>query len=228
MKKHYVKLLLFVVLIMICGCAGSSRYMVKGSPIENPSPDKALVYFMRPSSMGFAINFQIRDGEHFIGLSQAKSYFAYECDPGKHLFLGFAENKIAIDADLEAGKSYFIGTNVRMGAWKMNDSTACLILSPGRVFTSDKKPQGLYYNDVTEMIKEHPRDSYYHKILKRPQTLSESIELNNLRGLGEVREFHTSIDINLARTSQDRIFKEFPHNGGELLSKKYHSEPITI
>jgi hypothetical protein len=34
------------------------------------------------------------------------------------LFLGFAENKVALEADVAAGKSYYVGTNVRMGAWK--------------------------------------------------------------------------------------------------------------
>jgi len=53
-----------------------------------------------------------------IGLSQAKSYFAYECEPGEHLFIGRAENKRAVEADLEAGKSYYIITQVKMGAWK--------------------------------------------------------------------------------------------------------------
>ncbi|MBW2365122.1 MAG: hypothetical protein JRF25_08675 [Deltaproteobacteria bacterium] len=116
--KKIVKVILPLVILMIAGCAGSSRYMVKGTPIDSLPSDKSVVYFMRPSGMGFAINFQIWDGDHFIGLSQAKSYFAYVCDPGKHLFMGFAENKVAVDADLAAGKTYYIGTAVRMGAWK--------------------------------------------------------------------------------------------------------------
>jgi hypothetical protein len=113
--KNYLRIVPFIILILIAGCAGTSQYMVKATPIEGPSSGKALVYFMRPSGFGFAINFQIWDGDHFIGLSQAKSYFAYECDPGKHLFIGMAENKRGIEADLEAGKSYFIITQVRMG-----------------------------------------------------------------------------------------------------------------
>ena len=116
--KRYPNMILLMVFILMAGCAGSSQYMVKATPTSGPSPQKALVYFMRPSGAGFAVNFQIWDGDHFVGLSQAKSYFAYECEPGKHLFLGFAENRVAIEADLEAGKSYYIGTNVRMGAWK--------------------------------------------------------------------------------------------------------------
>jgi hypothetical protein len=116
--KNYLRIIPFVILIVIVGCAGSSQYMVKTTPIEGPSPGKALVYFMRPSGIGFAINFQIWDSDHLIGLSQAKSYFAYQCDPGRHLFIGIAENKRGVEADLEAGKSYYIITQVRMGGFR--------------------------------------------------------------------------------------------------------------
>ncbi len=108
-----------VLSIGLVGCAGSSQYMVKAeAPIAGPPPDKALVYVMRPSGMGFAINFQVWDREQFIGLSQAKSYFAYLCAPGKHLFIGIAENKVAVEADLAPGRSYYIITEPRMGGWK--------------------------------------------------------------------------------------------------------------
>jgi hypothetical protein len=111
-----------VVLVLsmgLAGCAGSSQYMVKAdAPTAGPPPDKALVYVMRPSGMGFAINFQVWDRDQFIGLSQAKSYFAYLCAPGKHLFIGIAENKVAVEADLAPGKSYYILTGPRMGGWK--------------------------------------------------------------------------------------------------------------
>jgi hypothetical protein len=101
--------------LMVMGCAGKSEYMVKATPVTEPSPEKTLVYFMRPSGMSYAVNFQIWDGDYFVGLSQAKSYFVYECDPGKHLFIGIAENMVALKADLDAGKSYYVGTNVKTG-----------------------------------------------------------------------------------------------------------------
>jgi len=114
-RRIAIIMVMFTVFLMVMGCAGRSGYMVSATPVAGPAPDKALVYFMRPSGMGFAVNFQIWDSDHFVGLSQAKSYFAYECNPGTHLFIGIAENKVAIQADLEAGKSYYIGTNVRTG-----------------------------------------------------------------------------------------------------------------
>jgi hypothetical protein len=117
MKKH-LGTISIVLIFLIAGCAGSSKYMTKAEPVTGPPEDKALVYFMRPSGFGFAINFQIWDGDQFIGLSQAKSYFGYQCDPGKHLFIGIAENKKGIEANLEAGKSYYVITQVKLGGWR--------------------------------------------------------------------------------------------------------------
>ena len=116
--KTFTRCMLLTLVVVFMGCAGSSNYMQPATPIQGPSPGKALVYFMRPSGMGFAINFQIWDSDRFIGLSQAKSYFGYECEPGKHLFVGFAENKRGLEADHEAGKTYYALTQVRMGGWR--------------------------------------------------------------------------------------------------------------
>lgn len=111
-------LFLIVLAAVLCSCAGSSRYMVASEPVMTPADGKALVYVFRPSGRGFAINFQIWDGERFIGLSQAKSYFQYMADPGKHTFFAIAENKAFIEAELEAGKEYYIVTHPRTGVWK--------------------------------------------------------------------------------------------------------------
>ena len=116
--RKYLAFIPLVILLFCMACAGSSPYMRPAEPIVGPSQGKALVYFMRPSGLGFAINFQIWDGDRFIGLSQAKSYFGYQCEPGKHLFIGIAENKRGIEADLEAGKSYYIITQVKIGGWR--------------------------------------------------------------------------------------------------------------
>jgi len=116
--KVISKCILILMILVFMGCAGSSSYMQPATTMMQPSADKAVVYFLRPSGIGFAINFQIWDGDRFIGLSQAKSYFGYQCEPGKHLFVGIAENKRGLEADLEAGKTYFAITQVRMGGWR--------------------------------------------------------------------------------------------------------------
>jgi hypothetical protein len=89
--------------------------MVKADRPTVISQDKATVYFVRPSGIGFLINFQVWDGDKFIGLSQAKSYFRYECEPGKHLFLAVSENKTFVPAELAVGKRYYIVASPQIG-----------------------------------------------------------------------------------------------------------------
>ena len=116
-QRYRLWFLLFISLFFTA-CAGSSQYMKPSETMLTPTNDKALVRVMRPSGFGFAINFNIWDGEKVIGNSVAKSQFDYLADPGKHLFIAIAENKSFAEADLEAGKTYYLVTQVKMGAWK--------------------------------------------------------------------------------------------------------------
>jgi hypothetical protein len=119
MKRDNRLVATFVIFaLMFCsGCAGSSAYMKSTKTLLQPTQNKALVRFMRPSGYGFAINFNMLDGDHVIGNSVAMSQFGYLAEPGRHLFIATAENKVFLEADLEAGKTYYIITRVYMGAW---------------------------------------------------------------------------------------------------------------
>lgn len=84
-----------------------------------PAPaDKAVVYFVRASSLGFAINFSYFDSAQLIGRFNGPKYIRYECAPGPHLFWARSENRDFVTADLEAGKIYFLEAVPQMGAMK--------------------------------------------------------------------------------------------------------------
>ncbi len=64
-----------LLLLLLGACAGSSQYMRDVAPEMvnyTPKPDQALVVFMRPSGLGFAIQssvFDITDGSPiFLGI----------------------------------------------------------------------------------------------------------------------------------------------------------------
>ena len=116
-QRYRLWLLLFISLFFTA-CAGSSKYMKPSKIMLTPTSEKALVRVMRPSGLGYAINFNIWDGEKVIGNSVAKSQFDYLADPGKHLFVAIAENKSFVEAELEAGKIYYLLTQVKMGLLK--------------------------------------------------------------------------------------------------------------
>lgn len=106
---------LFLFPLVLSSCAGSSNYMKPSTSQVVPTKDKALVRFMRPSGIGFAVNFNLLDGEKVIGNSVAKSQFDYLADPGHHLFISISENKVFLEADLAPGKVYYVITRIYPG-----------------------------------------------------------------------------------------------------------------
>jgi hypothetical protein len=109
---------------IFAGCAGSSKYM-KLAPAGTdyyPEDDKALVIFMRPSTLGYAIQssvFDVTSGENkLVGIISAKKKLAYKTDPGEHLFMVVGESADFMKAKLEAGKTYYALVSPRMGVWK--------------------------------------------------------------------------------------------------------------
>lgn len=108
MKKSITLSVLFVL----------ATYFAIAQNIPDAPNDKAVVYFARTSSLGFAINFVYFDSLQAIGRFNGPKYMRYECEPGKHLFWARSENRDFVEADLEAGKIYFIEVEVKMGAVK--------------------------------------------------------------------------------------------------------------
>ncbi|MDX2283330.1 MAG: hypothetical protein NW241_04175 [Bacteroidia bacterium] len=78
-------------------------------------PDKAVVYFVRVSGLGALIPFTYFDGSQVIGKFNGPAYLRYECEPGEHLFWAKAENRDAIQADLQPGRIYVVEVLPIMG-----------------------------------------------------------------------------------------------------------------
>lgn len=107
MRKMFTGLLGFG-LLLLASCAGSSSYMkpvAEHRPIPN---DKAVVRFMRPSSWAPLNNVVVFDGETAIGHGVALRQFDYVAEPGRHLFIAASLNWDYLDADLAAGRVYYV------------------------------------------------------------------------------------------------------------------------
>jgi len=91
--------------------------IVNSSPSKSSNSEKATVYMIRVSALGFAVSFKYFDGEKFIGQSKGVSYIKVDVDPGEHIFWASAENQSFITVNAQAGKTYFIYVDVKMGAW---------------------------------------------------------------------------------------------------------------
>jgi hypothetical protein len=103
----------------LVGCAGSSEYMREARPaasIAAPA-DQAVVVFVRPSGLAFAINFSIIDqAGHWMGDAVSQSHFAVIMPPGEYTFIGWAENTDLVKASLAPGHIYYVEVSPELGA----------------------------------------------------------------------------------------------------------------
>jgi hypothetical protein len=106
--------ILFILILLSSG----TLLISKAQTIEPAPADKAVVYFVRTSTMDPLINFTYFDSTKFIGKFNGPKYIRYECEPGTHLFWARSENRDFVKAEVEAGKIYFIEAAVKMGAMK--------------------------------------------------------------------------------------------------------------
>jgi len=86
--------------------------------VEAAPADKAVVYFVRPNTLGALINFNFYDGDNLIARFNGGKYFRYECAPGEHVFWARSENRSFVEADLRAGEIYVIEAVPIMGGLK--------------------------------------------------------------------------------------------------------------
>ena len=111
---------LILLLLLLAGCAGSSKYMTRDETpdaIQAPA-GQALIVFVRPSGLGAAINFTVFDDKgDFVGQVPAKGHVMRAAAPGRHRYVVWAENTAVANVEVAAGKTYIVEVAARMGAW---------------------------------------------------------------------------------------------------------------
>jgi len=118
MSKSIKVFMLFVLAMGVFACATPNMKLSVPADPYVVSNDKALVYFVRPNSIGYLINAAVYDGEKFIGFVPYKQKLPYLVDEGEHTFMVVSEAADFLKADLLSGKTYYIKVVPRMGAWR--------------------------------------------------------------------------------------------------------------
>lgn len=124
MKRLAVFFLISMLVTVMAGC--TSKHMKPAGPDAasryTPASDKAAVIFMRPSSIGGAIQssvFDVTTEENvLVGIVSYQTKVAYLVTPGEHLFMVIGESADFMKADLEPGKTYYALVTPRIGVWK--------------------------------------------------------------------------------------------------------------
>jgi hypothetical protein len=108
--KARLVLLLFLFAAVLSSCVPAN---MKIQTMLAPAEDKALVRFISPKAIGY-----IFDSEKVIGFAYPGTQFDYLAEPGAHLFIASMENKVVMEAELEAGKTYYVIMRRFFGVWR--------------------------------------------------------------------------------------------------------------
>lgn len=119
-KARYVTMILLLLAVTGSALAKKEPYLIEHKQEQwgEQRADKALVYILRPATMGFAIKMWAFADQEFLGVTKGKNYTYVYVAPGEHVFWSKAENVNAIKMRVDAGKTYYIQQHVRFGAWK--------------------------------------------------------------------------------------------------------------
>jgi hypothetical protein len=108
--KARLIIVLFLFVAALSSCVPANMQV---QSMQAPVDDKALVRFISPKAFGY-----IFDSEKIIGYAYPGTQFDYLAEPGKHLFIVSMENKAMMEAELEAGKTYYVLMRRIYGVWQ--------------------------------------------------------------------------------------------------------------
>lgn len=125
MKKTILGILSILIIFILSGCSGKVSNMQIASPGEQilaPKDGNAKIVFLRPNTLGNAIQssiFEIKDNTpKIVGIVAAKKKMSYDLTPGNYIFMVVGESADFMYAEVEANKTYYASITPRMGVWK--------------------------------------------------------------------------------------------------------------
>jgi len=133
-----MRTILIVILISIAGSI-LGQTQVDSLGMVKPGEGKCMVYITRRATAAMLVKFKIYDGDTYLGKLGHGKYFAYECDPGEHVFIAKGENTSYLDANLEAGKTYIMDAQVKTGIMSARVSLEPFIDKDHKKFEKERK-----------------------------------------------------------------------------------------
>ena len=120
-------------------------------------------------------------------------------------------------------------SEAEIGKWKLTAVCPCLAVSSGVVALRDKYGGldfSLDYDYLMGEIKKRPSRKTIVMRKRSFVSLAKALQNNQWDKLGDIEEITRTID--LVNPSVKRVYNEDPKDGGDLLERKFYSEPLDI
>ena len=120
MKGNGLIGLLLAMVVLVSGCASVPMASLEDdakAKLFSARPDKSTIYVYRNESFGGAIVMTVSLNGKVAGQTGPQTYFVWEADPGSHEIASHTENVSTLKLTTEAGKTYYVWQEVKMGAF---------------------------------------------------------------------------------------------------------------
>ena len=118
--KRFAAAFFAALLALLAGCASVPMTSTEGDAKGKSfavAPGKANIYVYRNETLGAAFQMTVTLNGRVAGRSAAQTYFLFEVDPGIYEVGSIAENTVIHKLIAQAGNSYFVWQEVKMGLW---------------------------------------------------------------------------------------------------------------
>jgi len=143
-RRNFAAIACAAALMALTGCASLPSQEVMKAEVasfqlpKQPDADKAMVYVVRPSSMGTLIRFNVfvdnQEAPSEVGYTRGSQYIYFQVTPGEHKIYSKAENWAEVSLTAKAGDVFFIQQEPAMG----------VIMARNNIFKIDDVP-GKYH-----------------------------------------------------------------------------------
>jgi hypothetical protein len=107
--------------LLVTGCASvpmaTADADAKAKTFVAPGAGQANVYIYRNEAMGGAIKMPLLLDSMAIGDTGPHTYAFRQVSPGKHTIVSKTEKDVVLDLDAQAGRTYYVWQEVKMGVW---------------------------------------------------------------------------------------------------------------
>ena len=111
---------------------------------KTASLDESIVYIIRPSKYGFAINFKVyvdkKEQEYFVGSTKGGQYIYFSVTPGSHNILSQAENLAEYQLNAERSQIYFLEQIPKTGILFARNNLIVTEETKGKYYVKMLKP----------------------------------------------------------------------------------------
>jgi hypothetical protein len=110
--RRFIGMRLFVLATVLL-TTGCSSVMQKSTIVNHVDGNMSMVNFVRPHIfLGDGVDYDLWDGDKFIGVLGSGTIVQYKTSPGAHVFMSKGRYWAYVKADLAGGKQYFIKLHV--------------------------------------------------------------------------------------------------------------------